>query len=257
MANGMRYTYEEMPKDTTILEDMHIITGDIQQYGVRVQEVSYEKEGTVIPIKLLSPKRLDENKKYPIYLHIQGSAWMKQDMNDHIEDLKDIASGGYIVAILGYRPTPEYLFPTQVKDAKSGIRFLYENQEKYGIDFTKAFLGGDSSGGHTAVMCYATWNSDLFDDEKTTLPSICGFIDCYGPVNISTMVEQVSAIDRSYGMVYPESIFIGKEVRDDYELAQTTNPIHYLDSQKEPLYILHGNKDRLVPYAQSVELYQA
>ena len=256
----MLYSYKEMPLDSTIKEGMKVIKGNIDQYHAKVKDVFYEKEGEQITIKLITPEHLDDadfsDLKFPVYIHIQGSAWMKQDMNNHIIDLSPIALQGYVVAVIGYRPTPDYQFPTQVKDAKSGVRYLYEHRDEYHLDFDHAYIGGDSSGAHTALMCYVSWHKDLFDDEKTPLPSIRGFIDCYGPTNISTMVEEVSGIDRRRGQTYPEYLLIGGEVRDHYEEAQKTNPINYLDDQKEPLLILHGNKDRLVPFAQSVELYE-
>ena len=51
----------------------------------------------------------------------------------------------------------------------------------------------------------------------------------------------------------------GAHVLENPDKVKTTVPITYLDKAKEtpPFLIIHGNKDRLVPFGQSVLLYEA
>jgi dipeptidyl aminopeptidase/acylaminoacyl peptidase len=58
----------------------------------------------------------------------------------------------------------------------------------------------------------------------------------------------------------PEGMFLGGfNVLENPDKVKPTVPIAYLDKAKEipPFLIIHGNKDRLVPFSQSVMLYNA
>ncbi|MEZ9592987.1 prolyl oligopeptidase family serine peptidase, partial [Vibrio breoganii] len=58
----------------------------------------------------------------------------------------------------------------------------------------------------------------------------------------------------------PEGLLIGGvDVVENPELAQKANPINYInnDSDNPPFLIFHGSKDRLVPFGQSVMLFNA
>jgi predicted house-cleaning NTP pyrophosphatase (Maf/HAM1 superfamily) len=46
------------------------------------------------------PENLDENKKCPLFMHVQSSAWMKQNLSEHILEFKDIVTNEYILAIV-------------------------------------------------------------------------------------------------------------------------------------------------------------
>jgi dipeptidyl aminopeptidase/acylaminoacyl peptidase len=51
----------------------------------------------------------------------------------------------------------------------------------------------------------------------------------------------------------------GVNVLENPELAQKANPIHYLSKDKKvpPTQIIHGDQDSIVPFNQSVRLYEA
>jgi dipeptidyl aminopeptidase/acylaminoacyl peptidase len=55
----------------------------------------------------------------------------------------------------------------------------------------------------------------------------------------------------------PESLLLGGLVMEKKELAKTVNPLTYIDKNDPPFLIMHGDKDQLVPLAQSVILAKA
>ena len=43
----------------------------------------------------------------------------------------------------------------------------------------------------------------------------------------------------------------------DIEFTKSVSPLYYVSSKSPPTFIIHGNADPIVPYTQSVKLYNA
>ena len=198
---------------------------------------------------------------FPLVVYVQGSAWFEQELGYEIPQLSRFARQGYVVAVVEYRPSPVAPFPAQLKDAKTAIRFLIRNAATYSIDPDRIALWGDSSGGHTAVMTGVTVTDPQLTDESPTDEPIKlrAIVDFYGPIDISKMNFEPSTQDHRDAQS-PEGMLIGgRNVLENPDKVQPTVPINYIDKNKEipPFLIIHGNKDRLVPFGQSVLLYEA
>ena len=148
------YSYETFPRYTVNIDGALELKGNKENLRCRMKDVEYQK-GCMI--RFLFPNTiLDEERKYPLVIHVQGSGWYKQDMNDHIFDFMPIVKAGYVYAIIEYHGAPEYKYPTQVDDVIKAIEYLKENYQNYPIDFKHVFLSGDSSGGFI-------WSHKLYD----------------------------------------------------------------------------------------------
>jgi len=216
------------------------------------------KDGYSLHLHLLQPDYIKlENKKYPLIVFTQGSAWRKQNLGNELVQLGEIARRGYQVAIVQYRESDIAPFPAQTIDIKSAASFLITNAEQYQIDIKNIILWGDSSGAHTSLMVAATDENPNFKDEHCIIDSIKpkAVIDFYGPVNISTMHQESSDQDH-VSADSPEGRLIGgKNIIGNFDLARTTDPTQYMDKNFPPTLIIHGNADNIVPYEQSVYLY--
>ena len=83
------------------------------------------KSGIPLHLHIIEPKQREgENRLFPLVVYIQGSAWFQQDLGYEIPQLSRFARKGYVIAVVGYRPSPVAPFPAQLKDAKTAIRFL-------------------------------------------------------------------------------------------------------------------------------------
>ena len=259
MGFELKYSYEDMKKSKAIVKGMKIIKGDINNLRTKINSdiVYCNRDGVDLKLRMIYPEYLDKTKKYPLYFHIQGSAWMKQDLNNHILDFKDIVAHGFIMAIVEYRHSGIAKFPAQVIDAKNAMRYIMEHSDEMQIDMNNIFISGDSSGGHIALLCWTTWKNNQLDESKEKLCDVRGFIDFYGCVDLNTMCEQFSATEHN-SIYSPEALLIGERPKDNPELAAKASVPYYLNekSNNDPLLIMHGNKDRIVPFEQSVELYE-
>lgn len=258
----MLQNFRNFPDSEKLCEGMKIIQGDINNIEPKVQKLQpiYAlKDGKELRIKFIYPEHAGhEKQKYPLLVFIQGSAWKEQSMDNHVMDLHDIVKSGVVVAIIQYRPSTLAPFPAQVEDVKTAVRYLVRHASAYPIDIDNIFLSGDSSGGHTALCCLATWENFKLDDEKSPLPALRGCIDFYGPTHLEKMCYEPSLIEHK-GVNTPEGRVIGGfDVTKKKELAYQCSPIAYFTENQKipPLLILHGSKDTQVPFGQSVLLYE-
>ncbi len=257
---------EEIPGSVTI-------AGDTQQLRCRMEDVCYQ-DGRIL--RLLIPHGQEEGlapwgtpldpedeafrkqmNRYPLIVHVQGSGWLKQDMNDHIFDLAAIARRGYVIAIVQYQEAPEHRFPQQVIDTKRALRYLQAHAEEYPIDLQHVFLSGDSSGGHTMLLTYLTYETGELDDpDAGPLPKLCGGLDFYGVSDFETFDDWWS---RESLMEAPNMGALLGEGCTDPEKRREASPVNYIRDGLTipPLLIIHGSKDTVVPFTQSAEMYHA
>ena len=217
-----------------------------------------ERRGAPVP-----PFTPDPNPMYPLIIYIQGSAWMKQDKYKALALLSRYVQKGYAVASVEYRESACAQWPCQLIDVKSAMRFMKANADIYGIDKNRTAVVGNSSGGHLSLMTAVTMGMKEFDDdicpEENNDVKCC--VDFYGPSNLSN----VNAAPRAafYATVPPrcsaeELLLGGIDVLQDPEPAMKASPVSFVTEEKElpPFLIMHGDEDGLVPFNQSVQMYE-
>ena len=196
----------------------------------------------------------------PLIVFVQGSAWFKQDLFIHLQEMVRMCQKGYCVALVEYRPSTTAPFPAQAEDVKTALRFLRCRPDYFHFDSGRVALWGDSSGAHTALM--AGFTGDNFpnhpDDAAQTAAVRC-VVDWYGPTVISEMAYEPSACGHMEADS-PEGWLIGHlPVLEHPDLAAATVPQAYLqkDVPTPPVLIMHGSRDTTVNFQQSVHLYEA
>lgn len=252
--------YISFPKSEKKSEGMKIIKAKEDVKSIRLENVIYTiKDNIPLHLNILYPNfnPTENEEKHPLIIYIQGSAWRKQNMGMEVAQLSRMAEKGYVIAIVEYRPSNIAIFPAQIKDTKTAIRYMLKNSEKYDIDKNKVIVWGDSSGGHTATMVGVTLNEKEYNDEESKL-DIKAIIDFYGPTDISKMNMEPSTQDH-ISTNSPEGELIGRlNVLENPEKVYPTIVMNHISKEKDlpPFLIIHGNKDRLVPFGQSVLLYE-
>jgi dipeptidyl aminopeptidase/acylaminoacyl peptidase len=87
--------------------------------------------------------------------------------------------------------------------------------------------------------------------------------DAFGPADFNTVMSQ-AAEDKTVKNVFafntsndPYSTLIGVPLGSDQQKGAAVSPVHYISKDNPPFLIMQGTADALVPFAQSVEFYQA
>jgi acetyl esterase/lipase len=264
MIEPRQSTYIAFPETTLSAEGMRVMPADLSERSCTIHiGVEYaQKSGMQLHLHIIEPRQNEgENNTYPLIMYIQGSAWFEQNTGSELAQLARFAQRGFVIAVVEYRPSPVAPFPAQVKDTKTALRFMKKHAATYHADPHRIIVWGDSSGGHTAVMVGVSLDDARLDDESPISDPLAvnAVVDYYGPSDISTMNEEPSTMDH----IAPESpegmVIGGLNVLENSEEVKPTVPMNYLSEDKAlpPFLIVHGSKDRLVPFGQSVMLFAA
>jgi len=244
-----------------VIEIKEIIPDANETACAYFNDVTYvTRSGVDLKLQIITPfNPMMQGKRFPLVVFVQGSAWFKQNCYMNVPQLARFAQRGYVTAIVEYRHSGISPFPAQVQDAKTAIRFLRKNADKFGINPDEVFIWGDSSGGHTAVLAGLTCNDNILDtdDYNEVSCSVKGIIDYYGVTDI-TDKNGFPSTPNSQKPDSPEGIFLGgKDIDENPELAAPTIAMNYISEDKDipPVLIFHGTKDRIVSFGQSVKLY--
>jgi acetyl esterase/lipase len=163
-----------------------------------------------------------------------------------------LVENGFAVASIDYRLSGEAKFPAQIHDVKAALRFLRTNAHKYQIDPDRIAVGGDSAGGHLAVLLGVSAGvRELTDQPQSDVSDrVQAVVDLYGPTDLLAMCFNSGAVDHAAPDA-PESQLIGAHMLDRPDLAKAASPTTYIDAGDPPFLILHGDRDTTVPFSQS------
>lgn len=209
--------------------------------------------------------------KSPVVIYIHGGAWIMGrkeaiNVNRFHGAIYELREQGYAVV------SPEYTlasnnnspFPTCIIDVKDAFEWVRKNADKYHLDVNNMGVFGESAGAHIALLSVVGNNSDTLQKEH----DFNYIVDVYGPTNLKTlyeapMVDSLSDIISKMPSPLKAKIDITRHLFGfDPKLDSVkTNlfekkysPIHYIDSTTPEILIIHGNKDRVVPFDQSLAL---
>ena len=203
----------------------------------------------------------NSNSTMPCLIWIHGGAWLAGSKEGLAKEIDTLLQHGYVVASIGYRLSSESIFPAQIYDCKSAIRYLKKNGAKYNIDTAKIAVAGSSAGGHLASLI-GTSSDILSLEEKTSAINkisckVNAVIDFYGPTDFLIMDELPDECEDPMVHLYPkspESLLLGCNIEDCPEKVNMANPITYVTKDDPPFLIFHGTSDCTVTSKSSILL---
>src|SRR5690625_1443505 len=106
------------------------IKGDHENVRARMnrEDVVYQrKNGRNLHLRFIYPQQDHVERQYPLVMHIQGSGWHQQNLNEHILDIKDIVTTGYILSIIEYLLNHYANLTNQTEDTKATMRYIVQH----------------------------------------------------------------------------------------------------------------------------------
>ncbi|MDF1824632.1 MAG: alpha/beta hydrolase [Verrucomicrobiales bacterium] len=228
-----------------------------------IRDIDYAGKGNPIQaLDLFLPKGHGEDSEpLPLIVFIHGGGWANGDKASGGNRLSEwVKEGKFAAASINYRLSGEAQWPAQIHDCKAAIRWLRANADGHGIDPDRIGVWGSSAGGHLVAMLGVTGDVGELDGEVGNHVGISSEVTCvvnfYGPSELLTMSEHPGKFDHD-APGSPESRLVGGPLQENPDIAKNASPIHWVSGADQPSLIVHGTKDEVVPYPQSVDLEKA
>jgi acetyl esterase/lipase len=212
--------------------------------GVNVlRDLEYAKvDGQSLRLDLYMPS--ETKTKPPLLVWIHGGGWTKGSKSGINPIISRMTAEGYAAASIDYRLDGLKSHPDQIHDCKGAIRWLRANASKYGYDATRIGAGGGSAGGHLVLLLGMSADVPELEGEVggnlDQSSSVQAVVDLFGPSSLGLFADA------------------GKQGRRNQpaEMLKSASPDTYLSKDDPPLLIFHGDKDQLVPLAQSEHIHK-
>ena len=207
-------------------------------------------------LDLILPRVRDTNQKpLPVIVWIHGGAWLGGSKDNGVNRLGSFVSTGQFAGVsIGYRLSHEAKWPAQILDCKAAIRWIRGNADKYHLDANNIAAYGTSAGGHLSAMLGVSGDHPQLEGKLgkyTHYPSrVTCVIDFFGPTAFLMMDDHPGDITHD-APDSPESRLIGKPIQQDPKLSHQASPVAHVSQDDAPHLIVHGTRDRLVPFHQS------
>ena len=175
---------------------------------------------------------------------VHGGGWSSGDKRIQNE-FHRFCYRGYPMLAIDYRFCQEALYPAQLIDCKSAIRWIRAHAAEYGIKADRIIVGGGSAGGHLAAMLGLTSNTRKYDvgENLEYSSAVDAVVDLWGPPDLTVGCEKWAAFNKLFGA--------------DPELAKEASPLLFVHPDAPPFLICHGVCDGAVPVNDSRRLRAA
>ena len=197
---------------------------------------------------------------------VSGSGWTTamaysaqplKSIPPSLQYAKPLVAAGYTVFIVNHRSLPRFQYPAAVEDVQRAVRFVRHNATMFGINGDQIGAMGGSSGGHLVSMLGMTDGKGRADDPDPVE---------HESAKVQCVVARAAPINffklRAAGVK-----FIGMDVGTDArpvaaksvesETFHAASPVFHVSPDDPPYLSLHGDKDDVVPFAQSEEMEHA
>lgn len=219
----------------------------------------------------LPPK---SEKKSPVVMFLHGGGWIAGDksfpekfyMNDFILKL---VQNGYAVVSVNYTLLDDHThFPKPVQDCKEAVRWIRANAANYNFDEKNIGIWGASAGAQIGMLAAYSDESNFSENSSFANYSskVNYVIDYFGPSDLNNLFRTREAGFKIFifKLIFPKiykmrndmiSGFtekdIKKEEKEAIERLDLYSPVTYVDETSVPTLIIHGDKDKVVPFSQS------
>ena len=141
-------------------------------------EVYKEVDGAALDLSIFFPEAGKPETPSPAIVMFHCGGFKKGSPDAFYYFCDYLATRGMVAISVEYRLGDQL---DCLKDAKSAMRYVYQNAAKFGIDPTRVAAGGGSAGGHLAA---ATATSRIIneDTDDLSLPSVPAALVLFNPI---------------------------------------------------------------------------
>jgi acetyl esterase/lipase len=172
-------------------------------------------------------------------LLIHGGGWIRGERSDMNRFARRLVRANFVVVNVDYRLAPAHLFPAQLDDVRAALQWMRTNASGFHIDPSRIAAMGYSAGGHLALLL-------ALDSRR-------------GGSGLKAVVSGSAPTDLR---VYPDSPYVNSLLGGPPDATRAAayaaaSPLVQVSSDDPPVFIYHGQQDKLVEIGQSDRLEAA
>jgi acetyl esterase/lipase len=216
-------------------------------------------DGDTLDMIIFFPKEKVKS-KMPVMLYTHGGGWGGGDKlnvmgRPFFGTLKTMLDNGIACATIEYRLTRvgKSTVLDCVTDCKDAARFLMKNAEKYGFDVGRMGVWGGSAGGHLSLMT-ALADDKYFKGDESLQKYSPHFLCVVSFYPLTSFIKQENLEDSNFEKPERYIPLLGGLLSENLELAKKLSPVEWIGKNSPPVFLLHGEDDKVLPIAQSTYL---
>lgn len=181
----------QMPPEM-LQAQMAMLELDVGELG-ETRDVTMPGPGGEISLRMFDPRI--EREPGPVVVFYHGGGFVVGSIDSHAALAAEIARGLDLpVVSVEYRLAPEHKWPAAPDDAEAAARWIAENGEAFGREFTGLVLCGDSAGGTLTIV-----TALALRDEPAAVPVLMQF-PIYPRTDASREYDSLMHFSEGFGL---------------------------------------------------------
>jgi acetyl esterase/lipase len=212
----------------------------------------------------------------PAIIWLHGGGWRTGTRRLGPDLSRFFAARGFAMVAVDYRLSGRAIFPAQIEDVKSAVRWVRSVSSRYRLDSARIGLWGASSGGHLAALAGLTGDGHFTPADapyRDCSSAVQAVADAYGPIDFLQMDAHRpppgTRSDDPESLLLPrldmrsedadsyESLLLGAPITTCPTRVRDASPLTYVHPGAPPFLIVHGSSDTTVAPEQSELLFEA
>jgi acetyl esterase/lipase len=219
-----------------------------RRYTGRTADLSYGEPGPAHLLDIWRRRDLQPGARAPVLIHIPGGAWsLNNKRGQGYSLMAAMSERGWICVSVNYRRSPHHAWPAHIVDVKRAIAWVRANIAGYGGDPEFIAVTGGSAGGHLCALAALTPNDAAlqpgFEDADTTVRAAAPLYGVFDLTEARHMHPKM--------MGFLEHVVVQAPLAHNRAVYERASPVHRVGATAPPFFILHGQKDTVVPPGQS------
>lgn len=218
----------------------------------RVRDVIYgKKEGVALTMDVFKPAQPNGIG----VLWMVSGGWVSRHASINPSMAKYFTDRGQTVFQVVHGTRPRFTLEEIQGDIHRATRFIRAKAKEYGVEPQRLGISGGSSGGHLALMQGVGGDDgdekakDPIDQLSSRVQAVACFFPPTDLLNWGEPGQAVFLLDL-FKPFAPGTGF-NDDLQHNKALARKVSPITHVSKQTPPIFIIHGDADKLVPIYQA------
>jgi acetyl esterase/lipase len=207
-----------------------------------------------LKLDIYYPKNSKYHKeKYPIVFFAHGGGWVLgfRNQRNNVSWCKFLASKGFAVVSIDYRLGISHTMNEILSDYTDALIYIKEHSDNLNLDKKNIVLMGLSAGGHLSLLYYSY---NTFVKNKKNIEGIKGIVAYYTPANLRHLFDK--DVKSIFAKVATATTLKGFPTPNKEGEYLYFSPIFWINEDMGPVLLVHGKKDKTVPFSSSLELFK-